>query len=213
MNKRNLFLQATLALFGLAMMVQMHAQSISSTAPKAANQKQKALSIENQQATQQMKILAEMDAKNAQIIRGNLGALAALPPMPAMPPMATMPPMPPMAEFPEFPERMEMPEVNGFTYFNGKNFTNADDLKSKEVSQEMAVSKSADIFIENTSRNIVIKSWDQPKVKITTTVYFEGDGKLSDEEWFEKLNITLKNLGTSIKIKSGSCLYRIIFKT
>ena len=204
MNKRNLFLQATLALFGLAMMVQVRAQTISSTAPKAANQKQKSLAIENQQASQQMKILAEMDAKNAQIIRGNLGALAALPPMPAMPPMATMPPMPPMAEFPEFPERMEMPEVNGFTYFNGKNFTNADDLKSKEVSQEMAVSKSADIFIENTSRNIVIKSWDQPKVKITTTVYFEGDGKLSDEEWFEKLNITLKNLGTSIKIKSGS---------
>lgn len=84
------------------------------------------------------------------------------------------------------------------------NFTSGKELKSKEVSQEIAVSKSADIYIDNTSRNIVIKTWDQPKVKITTTVYFEGDGKLSDEEWFEKLNISLKTLGSSVKIKSGN---------
>lgn len=126
---------------------------------------------------------------------------------------AAMPPMPPMAmiaPMPEFPQRMkmpempELPEVNGMTFFNGKNFTNTDDLKSKEVSQEISTSKSPDIYIDNSSRSILVKIWDQPKVKITTTVFYEGDGKLSDEEWFEKLNLSLRMLGSSVKIKSGS---------
>ena len=79
------------------------------------------------------------------------------------------------------------------------------DLKSKEVSVEVNASKTADIFIENTSRNIEVKTWDQAKVKIVTTIFFEGDAnKLSDEEWFEKLNISLKSLGSTVRIKSGS---------
>ncbi|MEI6266232.1 MAG: hypothetical protein WCP74_14125, partial [Sphingobacteriia bacterium] len=225
MNKRNLFLQAASAILALAIMVQVSAQTISATAPRAANQRQKSSAIESQQAAQQMKMLAEMDAKNAQIIRGNFGALAAVPPIP---PIAAMAPLAPLAEFPErmempelrelaelrglremreMPEMREMrelPEVNGLTFFNGKNFTNVDDLKSKEVSQEISTSKSPDIYIDNSSRGIVVKIWDQPKVKITTTVFYEGDGKLSDEEWLEKLNLSLRMLGSSVKIKSGS---------
>lgn len=87
---------------------------------------------------------------------------------------------------------------------NAKNFNNRQDLKSKEVSQELSTAKSPEIYIDNSSRNIQIKTWDQPKVKITTTVFFEGDGKLSDEEWFEKLNLSLKILGSSVRIKSGT---------
>lgn len=79
------------------------------------------------------------------------------------------------------------------------------DLKSKEVSVEVAASKMADIYLENTQRNIQIKTWDQPKVKVVTTVYYEGEGtKVSDEEWFEKLNISVKSLGSGIRIKSGT---------
>lgn len=79
------------------------------------------------------------------------------------------------------------------------------DLKSKEVSVEVNASKSADIYLENTQRNIQIKTWDQPKVKVVTTVYYEGEGtRVSDEEWFEKLNISVKSLGTGIRIKSGT---------
>ncbi len=79
------------------------------------------------------------------------------------------------------------------------------ELKSKEVSIEVAANKSADIFLDNTSRTIEIKTWDQSKVKIVTTIYYEGDAtKLSDEEWFEKLNISLKPLGNSIRIKSST---------
>src|SRR4051812_8082726 len=48
-----------------------------------------------------------------------------------------------------------------------------EDLKSKEISKEIAAPKNGDIYVENTSRNIIIKTWDQQKVKVTTTVYYE----------------------------------------
>ncbi len=79
------------------------------------------------------------------------------------------------------------------------------ELKSKEVSVEIKASKNGDVYVENTSRSIEIKTWDQPKVKVVTTLYYEGDAsKLSDEDWFEKLNISVKSLGNSIRIKSGT---------
>ena len=79
------------------------------------------------------------------------------------------------------------------------------DLKSKEVSVEIEASKASGIYVENTQRSIQIKTWDQPKVKVTTTIYYEGEGsKISDAEWFEKLNISVKSLGSSIRIKSGT---------
>jgi len=78
-----------------------------------------------------------------------------------------------------------------------------EDLKSKEVSKEVAVPKNGDIYINNYFRGIVIKTWDQQKVKVATTVYYEGESKLGDEEWFEKINLSLKTLGGSVKIKSG----------
>lgn len=86
---------------------------------------------------------------------------------------------------------------------SGRDF-NDEDLKSKDISKEIAAPKGADIYIENSSRGIVVKTWDQQKVKITTTVYYEGESKLTDEEWLEKVNLSLKTLGSSIKIKSGS---------
>ncbi|MES2002955.1 MAG: hypothetical protein V4450_00435 [Bacteroidota bacterium] len=79
-----------------------------------------------------------------------------------------------------------------------------EDLKSKEVSKEIAVPKGGEIYIENSSRGIVVKTWDQPKVKVTTTVFYDGESKLTDEEWLEKVNLSLKTLGSSVKIKSGS---------
>jgi hypothetical protein len=92
---------------------------------------------------------------------------------------------------------------DGYEYFSEKEFK-IEDLKSKEVSKEIAVSKASDIYIESSQRSIVVKTWDQPKVKVTTTVYFEGESKLTDEEWLERINLSLKTLGSSVKIKSGA---------
>jgi len=79
-----------------------------------------------------------------------------------------------------------------------------EDIISKEISKELAVPKNGDIYIDNSSRGIVVKTWDQQKVKVITTVYYEGESKLTDEEWLEKVNLSLKVLGSSVKIKSGS---------
>jgi hypothetical protein len=98
--------------------------------------------------------------------------------------------------------------VNGFAMNMKQNFDHVfndlKDVKAKEVSQEISTSKSPEIYLDNTSRNIQIKIWDQSKVKVVTTVYFEGDGKLSDEEWFEKMNLSLKSIGTTVRVKSGT---------
>ena len=75
--------------------------------------------------------------------------------------------------------------VNGMSINNENSGQRRDfkDLKSKEVSVEVPASKASDIYIENTQRSIQIKTWDQPKVKVVTTVFYEGDGtKVSDEE-------------------------------
>lgn len=90
------------------------------------------------------------------------------------------------------------------TYSFEMNNIKQEDLKSKEISQEIAMPKSGEIYIENSSRAIQIKTWDQQKVKIVTTAYFEKESTLTDAEWFDKMGISLKTLGTSVKIKSGA---------
>jgi hypothetical protein len=95
--------------------------------------------------------------------------------------------------------------VEGFYFPGADKQIDPKDLKSKEISTEVAASKVQDIYIENNNRTIEIKTWEQPKVKIVTTIYYEGEGtKVSDEEWFEKLNISLRSAASSIKIKSGT---------
>ncbi len=78
-----------------------------------------------------------------------------------------------------------------------------EDLKSKEVSQEINMPKSGEIYIENSTRSIQVKTWDQQKVKVVATAYFEKENTNTDAEWFERLGISLKALGSSVKIKSG----------
>jgi hypothetical protein len=95
--------------------------------------------------------------------------------------------------------------ANGFG-FETRHINQAD-LKSKEISQEVNMPKSGEIFIENNSRSIQVKTWDQQKVKVVTTAYFEKENTLTDEQWFEKMSISLKTLGSSVKIRSGAASF------
>lgn len=92
---------------------------------------------------------------------------------------------------------------NGFSY-TISDTTKPQDFKSKEISQEIAMPKGGEIYVENSSIALQVKTWDQPKVKLVTTVYFENENSLTDAEWFEKTGISLKALGTSVKIKSNN---------
>ena len=79
------------------------------------------------------------------------------------------------------------------------------DLKSKQVSVEVNAGRGSEVSIDNTSRELEIKTWNEPKVKVVTTIYYEGDASsLSDADWFEKLNLSVKALGSSVRIKSGT---------
>lgn len=91
---------------------------------------------------------------------------------------------------------------NGYA-FEARNIKQ-EDLKSKEISQEISMPKGGEIYIENSSLAIQVKTWDQPKVKVVTTAFFEKESTLTDAEWFEKMGISLKALGTSVKIKSNN---------
>ncbi len=100
------------------------------------------------------------------------------------------------------------PAVTTVGYLKGTSqpLTEAD-LKSKELSKEVDAPQNGEIFLENTSRNIQIKTWDQQKVKVTTTVYYQEDAKLNDEALWENANLSLKAIGSSVKIKSGTTGY------
>lgn len=79
-----------------------------------------------------------------------------------------------------------------------------EDLKSKEISQEIAMPKGGEVYLELNSRSVVVKTWDQPKVKVVATALYDGENKYTDEQWMEKLGLSLKALGTSVKIKAGN---------
>jgi len=56
------------------------------------------------------------------------------------------------------------------------------DFQSKEIALEVNAGRGTDIRINNNNRSIEIKTWNEPKVKVVTTIYYEGDAsKLSDE--------------------------------
>jgi hypothetical protein len=90
-------------------------------------------------------------------------------------------------------------------HFDDLKKSNGEKYGNKEISVEIAVGKMVDINLDNTSRTIEIKTWDEPKVKISTIVYFDGAmSKLNSESWFEKLNIKTKLLGNSLRIKTDA---------
>ncbi len=74
------------------------------------------------------------------------------------------------------------------------------EFAEKEIQQEISVGKNADILIETESRSLEIKTWDQPKVKVSAKISVSGGSDLKDEDWFERLNISVKTLGSSVRI-------------
>ncbi|GGH67492.1 hypothetical protein HNQ91_001645 [Filimonas zeae] len=74
----------------------------------------------------------------------------------------------------------------------------------KTISVETDLENGLDLLLESDRRTVEIKTWDKPKVKISTTVVYRGESSLSDEAWFEKLNISWKKFGGSFRIISKS---------
>lgn len=76
--------------------------------------------------------------------------------------------------------------------------------KSKEISREVAMPQNGEIYVQNNYRSLQVKTWDQQKVKLTSTFFYsDQEPQVTDEELMEQSNISLKVIGSSVKIKAG----------
>jgi hypothetical protein len=92
--------------------------------------------------------------------------------------------------------------------FLAATIVNAQDKKLKELSTEAAVAKGATIRIINAGRNINIKTWAQPKVKLTVNLLDdEMDKTRTEEEWWDYLNISIKTFSNRVEINSRGGAY------
>ncbi|HVZ25856.1 MAG TPA: hypothetical protein VG842_07380, partial [Sediminibacterium sp.] len=95
-------------------------------------------------------------------------------------------------------------KISGRTVQTGTvTLSNLTKLVPKEISKEISMPQNGEIHIENTNRHIILKTWNEQKVKITATVLVEESNKETDETLLEKNNLSLKVLGSAVKIKSG----------
>jgi hypothetical protein len=94
------------------------------------------------------------------------------------------------------------------TWTGQKKYDRAD-LKEKEISMELNADNARMFILDNESRNIEIKTWNQPKVKVSTTVLVDGNSEMQDKQWFEKLNIAPVQSGSSVRLRlrGGSAAY------
>src|SRR5215213_751777 len=74
-------------------------------------------------------------------------------------------------------------------------------LVKKTITQEIALPKTLDVLIDM-SGELTINTWNENKMKIETTVQFESPNELTDSEWLEKLGISMKVFGSTVKVKS-----------
>jgi hypothetical protein len=95
-------------------------------------------------------------------------------------------------------------------YFDDLKKPNGEKYGNKELAVEIAVGKMVDINIEINNRSIEIKTWDEPKIKIVANVYYDGSfTKLGSDAWFEKLKISTKLLGNSLRVKADALNYSV----
>lgn len=77
---------------------------------------------------------------------------------------------------------------------------------TKEVTQEITSQKGSLIRIVSTSRKVTIKSWDQPKVKVTIEVTYDTSlarKTRTDAEWFDEMNVRIKPFSNRVDILTG----------
>lgn len=74
-------------------------------------------------------------------------------------------------------------------------------LEKKTISQEIDLPKALDVLIDM-GGEVVINTWSENIVKLETTVQFEGPSELTDKEWLDKMGISMKLFGSTVRIKT-----------
>lgn len=87
---------------------------------------------------------------------------------------------------------------------DGKNYGN------KELAVEYNITANTDVYIDNNSRTIEVKTWDEPKVKLVTKVFFDGAATaVNTAAWLEKLKIYTTQFGNSLRIRTDYLSYGV----
>ncbi len=89
----------------------------------------------------------------------------------------------------------------------GTTATQAQKTLTKEVTQEVASQKGSLIRIVASSRKVVVKTWDQPKVKVTMELNYDTSyprKNNTDAEWFEALGVNIKPFSNRVDILTSA---------
>lgn len=95
----------------------------------------------------------------------------------------------------------------GTCFLVGTVATQAQKSITKEVSQEVASQKGAFIRLVTSSRKVVLKTWDQPKVKVTMELNYDTSyprKNNTDIEWFEALGVNIKPFSNRVDILTSA---------
>ena len=92
-------------------------------------------------------------------------------------------------------------------YFGGVTEVEQEDstpVKRKTIALEVAATANSSVFIENISRKVIIKTWNENKVKIEALINYRGEARYTDQEWFDQLNIHLKATNNNVVISAAA---------
>jgi hypothetical protein len=74
-------------------------------------------------------------------------------------------------------------------------------LVRKTLSQEISLKKALDVYV-TMGGLLTVKTWNENKVKLEAGVWIEGNNELTDEKWLDKLGITAKLSGDTVKVNT-----------
>jgi hypothetical protein len=77
------------------------------------------------------------------------------------------------------------------------------DVKSREIVTEFNCIENATVFLENFLNRVNIVTSNERKIKLVTTIYYQGDPTLTDVQWFEKLQLSISGTAENVVVKSG----------
>lgn len=85
--------------------------------------------------------------------------------------------------------------------------TQAQKTLTKEVSQEVPSQKGSLIRLVTSSRKVILKPWDQAKVKVTMEVSYDSSFAhkvTKDSDWFETFGVNIKPFSNRVDILTGT---------
>jgi hypothetical protein len=80
----------------------------------------------------------------------------------------------------------------------------ANEVKLIEVTDEFPCDAGATVFIGNTIRRVTVLTTHEKKVRLVTTVAYEGKSGYTNEDWLAKLELKVSGTAGNVNVKCGN---------